>query len=131
MSDDMILQGDMQILPHRQRLEDARCLQLDADSLRDAGKGLGMRDVGAPEHNPPLGGRVGSDHKLEQRALAGTIRPDETMHLARPYRKVNVSHGEHTTEALAGTCDFEKCRHLSLPPPMARAGRRAFSAAGG
>ena len=39
----------------------------------------------ATDHDPPVGRLVDAGQQLQQRALAGTVLPDEANHLAGPY----------------------------------------------
>ena len=74
---------DLEVLPHRQRREDARHLELDADAAADA-LGTACRPVmSSPGRGSrPLSGGCSPRISRKKRALAGAVRPDQAVDLA-------------------------------------------------
>ena len=108
-----MLQGDVQVLPHRQRLEHARGLHLDAHALLHARERACRASRRAAEADVAAERRVGADDQLEQRALAGAVRADQAVDLACSTARSTSVDGEKATEALADFCDLQQRRSSS------------------
>ena len=70
--------GQPEVLANREAVEEARDLGLDADASPRDGVGVMTGDVVPPEHDAPGRRLELPGEKLEQRALAGPVGPDET-----------------------------------------------------
>ena len=96
-----------------ERLSDA---QPGPACLRLAGHVLSVEpDVAAGDAHPP-------GYQAEQRALAGTVRPDERMPGARRHREVDAVHGVQCAE---GTAYVHTAQYVGHDARPAFAGRRS------
>src|SRR5215510_7702373 len=95
--------------------------------LERAGKAKGAalmdrqgRDIAAGEMDAPGVGRDLTRELPDQRALAGAIRPDDGVQLARLYRQRDGVGSHDATKALGQAIDVEQPVSHGACPPRAR-----------
>ena len=75
--------GDPDVLAHAETVEDVGDLRLDADAAARDVVRCGLPVIGSPRNSTSPRGRLElPGQALEERALAGTVRPDEAAQLA-------------------------------------------------
>ena len=115
----MMLERDLEVLPHAQRLEDAGHLKLDADAAPDPVVRLELRDVAAVVEDLPARRLILAEDQAEERALACAVRADQAVKLAGLERKVDVGGDLEAAEALVELAGLEERHHA-----VSRARRR-------
>ena len=75
--------------------------------------GLCAGDVGAAEHDASGIRREHAVDQIEQRRLAGAVRPDQAENFALAHDETQVVHGLQAAEALADVIELEERRHSS------------------
>src|SRR6185503_10655461 len=70
------------------------------------------RDVLLVEKNPSRGRREAPGQQVEERGLAGAVRPDDRVQAARLDREAHVLDGGERAEGLAQVAGFEDRRHV-------------------
>ncbi|GMA85742.1 hypothetical protein GCM10025868_09920 [Angustibacter aerolatus] len=73
--------------------------------VRRLGRAQGHR--GAVDQHLPLVGDVRAGEHLDERRLAGAVRADQTVHLARPEGGRHLGQGGDRPEALADVTDLD------------------------
>src|SRR5579871_2212993 len=96
----MMLERDLEILPHAERLEDAGHLKFDADAAPDSLMRLEMRDVAAVVDDLSACRLILAEDQAEERALACAVRSDQAVKLAGLEHKVDVGGDLEAAEAL-------------------------------
>src|SRR3954466_4142564 len=106
----MALQRDLEVLPHRQALEHAGHLELHRQSAADTREGFQRGDILAGEENVAAARMMLAEDQTKQRALAGAVRSDQAMDLARLQRKVDRIGDVQAAEMLVQRAAFQQ-RH--------------------
>src|SRR5437879_1585749 len=129
-----LLQRDLNILPDRQLLEHARRLHLDAHAALHPRKGPLFGDIDGVEQDRAPGRRIKTDNQLEQRALPGSVRANQTVNLAGIDRQIDVGDSRQSTKALCHTLHIDErhghvssgCRRLASAKAGLARRRRAL-----
>ena len=94
--------GESEVLPHRQPREDVRALERARDPAARHRVRAGAAIGRALEEDAPGGGREVARDQVEQRRLAGAVRPDDGPPLARRDRQGHAVDGRQRAEAAGG-----------------------------
>src|SRR5437867_15178 len=115
------------ILEHRHPTERAHELPGARDAETADALRTGVGDVGAREDDPSRVRVEVAGEAVEERGLAGAVRPDQPDDLARADREGDVLVGNEAAEALRDRAELEEGRHAQ-PCPTSRpeAGRPAI-----
>src|SRR5439155_26914711 len=114
------------VLEHRHPTEGAHELPGARDAEPADALRAGVGDVGAGEDDPSRVRVEVAREAVEERGLAGAVRPDQPDDLARADREGDVLVGNEAAEALRDRAELEEGRHAQ-PCPTSRpeAGRPA------
>ena len=103
-------------------LEDAHVLERLGDLVRAAEPLAAavlprlMGDVALLEEDPTLVGPIDAGDEIEQRSLAGAVRPDDAQRFAFVQRDAEVVDDLHTAEGLLEAAGFKHHGHDVSPP---------------
>src|SRR5581483_3937646 len=112
------LPGQPDVLPHAQVAEHARRLERAAQPGPRPPDRAVTGDVASVQFDPAGAGPQQAGDQVEQRGLAGAVRPDDAEHLPRSHRQVDVVQDARAADvqAEAGTPERGYCRrHAQLP----------------
>ena len=77
-----------------------------------------MRDVPTAKRDGARGWADSPGYQFEERALAGTIRPNQAMELALFKNEIQLIDSRHATKMFGQRFDFQEPTHVSLRPPI-------------
>src|SRR5690606_941366 len=109
------LQSDFKVLAHTQCTEDAGHLEFDAHTLIDALERLEPGYVYSVEHDLSARRLVLSQQQAEEGALAGTIRPNETMDLPCFEGEADIGGDVQAAEVLVEIVGLQHGHGYALP----------------
>ena len=123
----MMLERNLEILPHAQRLEDPGHLKLDADATPDSVVRLKLRDVAPVVENLAARRLIFPKDQAEERTLARAVRADQAVKLARRQSKVDIGGDLEAAESLVELARLEQRRHRASRAPRrsSRCGNKA------
>src|SRR3984885_611793 len=123
----MMLERNLEILPHAQRFEDAGHLEFDADATADSVVRLKLSDVATVVDNLAARWLIFAEDQAEERTLACAVRTDQAVKLARLEDKVDVGGDLEAAEALVELAGLEERHHAGSRAPRrnTRCGRYA------
>src|ERR1700722_1242700 len=123
----MMLESDLEILHHAQRLKDAGHLKFDADAAPDSVGRRQLPEVPAIIEDLPARRLILAKDQAEERALACAVRSDQAVKLARLKHKVHVRGDLEAAEALVELAGLEERHHAGSRAPRrnSRCGRYA------
>ena len=99
----MVLEWHKQIVAHCKVLIHAEVLEFDTDAEVGALKYMQLRDITVAEANGATIWANAPQDELEQRALAGAIRPDDAAKLAFTKPQVQSVNRMHAAKGLVQT----------------------------
>src|SRR6202453_5160702 len=113
----MMLERNLEILPHAPRLEDAGHLAFDADATADSVVRLKLSDVATVVDNLAARGLIFAEDQAEERTLACAVRTDQAVKLARLEDTVDVGGDLEAAEALVELAGLEERHHAGSRAP--------------
>src|SRR5207253_755217 len=116
--------GGEHVLDDRQRAERADHLEGARDPELGAAEGGEPGDVGAVEADAAGIRRGGPGDEIEERRLAGAVRPEEAEELALLDVEIHAAHGLDPAEALLQALDLENAHSGLLASNRERLGSR-------
>ena len=107
--------GQVQVVRHRQPAEQARGLKRAGQPHPGTAPRVEMSDVAAEQLHPPGRGAVAAGDEVEQRGLAGAVRPEHRPALSGEDRDVHVPDRGHPAEALGHPVHRDDRGHATPP----------------
>ena len=103
----LVLGRQHDVLQHRHRREGARHLEGARDAAREHPVGRLAVEPAPVEEDPPRGRRERARDEVEERGLAGAVRPDQAGEAARPHAQRHVEDGRVAAEAPGDVLELE------------------------
>src|SRR5581483_4983050 len=103
------------VFERRERPKHIRLLERASDTLANQPPRRKSSYFLLVKYHPPLIGGDQPANYIEQRGLAGTVGPDDRVHLTPDNLQADVLHGPEATEALRNAVDSKKRRTRPRP----------------